>query len=572
MLRSQTAFGFIGFIHCINTVRRSWRPLGPTKQRKKKAFCGYMVHFRRLGPLISGIKALEGCLTILLHSALLIFWVGVMCRLVVSIDHPHQIIDVESKMYFVLGHRPKDLRQNPLDVILGPKSDTALLYQSIQAASESGMASQFQMMLYEQSGKCRNMQISCCRNLDDVFGDHACALSLDLPSTIVVDEVYQDNTCGWALASSEWPHGIQMVNSKFTSEFGFSAEEATGLNLHQIITSVSDFEDWRIFLGLACEGQRTQGAAAVTCKSGKQSQTQLSFLPVQTVANGAIEHIMVRCANQLECPFISDCGRSEIAGYDPLPPEGKEFLQPAGGAQAGGHSPVERSSPPAALAAVVAASSSDQTYASRLAGSSGRLGGFPAAPKRCASDGAIFASARPCPANRRSEPLPAAHDPFSDAWKGDVVGIRGGAPCAGHPVLMSCGGGGSHGSAAGSASGIGGESGLSMEEYVRRLQRRHEAAERRARRRQAPSPGRTAEPAGAAAAGSGQADGRGLLPTSGAHPHPILAASGWPLGPAQTAMRERSQGKLTQRAAYFSDPAFGQRESCGPKPLAVYKQ
>ena len=398
-----------------------------------------------------------------------------MIRILVSFYQPYTILDVKSNMYFVLGYRPEDLKCKSLDVILGPKSDTALLYQSIQAASESGMASQFQMMLYEQSGKCRNMQISCCRNLDDMLGAQTCSLSLELPSTIVVDEVYQDNTCGWALASSEWPHGIQMVNSKFTSEFGFSAEEATGLNLYQIITSASDSEDWRVFMGLAREGQRSQGMTVTLSKYGEQHRSLLSFEPVQTVCNGAIESIMVRFVSHFVT--ISTCGLSDLENTD------TRRLLPAGESHTSGSSP----SPPP----LPSTWHCELTFA-------GRRGDSSAAPKRRASDSAIIETARPCPMNRRSEPPPAALAVFA----GPNIGGGGGA---GHRTP-----------------GHRGQTSLSINDYVRRLQRRHEAAERRVRRRQAPSHCRSAEHADAAP--------RSAAPST-ASPLSDTASCGWPLDP-----------------------------------------
>ena len=96
-----------------------------------------------------------------------------------------------------------------------------------------------------------------------------------------------------------------------------------------------------------------------------------------------------------------------------------------------------------------------------------RRGDSTAAPKRRASDSVIIDAARPCracPMNRRSEPPPAALAVFASP----IIGGSGGA---GHRTP-----------------GHRGQTSLSINEYVRRLQRRHKAAERRVRRRQAPSP------------------------------------------------------------------------------------
>ena len=132
-----------------------------------------------------------------------------MCKVIVAADFPHSIIWVEGPLE-LLGRNQHEIKHQPLEVLTGPKTDRLLLNNAIKRACGSNTPSQFQVVLYELSGQCRNFQVSCSRHVSEQVSGQGCLICLEVPNSVLLDEVYQDNSCAWALASAEWPHRMQI--------------------------------------------------------------------------------------------------------------------------------------------------------------------------------------------------------------------------------------------------------------------------------------------------------------------------------------------------------------------------
>jgi hypothetical protein len=490
----------------------------------------------------------------------------------IGIELPFTILNVESNLPTLLGYFPHHLRSKSLKMLQGPKTEIELLHNSIKRAIDSDAVSRFQVLLYESSGCCRNIQVSCSRIDREVFSvdmsglgfETCCSLSLETPAAIVLDEVYQDSSCAWALISAEWPHCIQMVNEKFTGKFGYTAVEAAGLTLFELKPNSSDPAVWHSLLWSACEGQRVQESTTCRTKYGQERLELLSFVPVMAVPNGAIEHIMLQVvgAPDEESNTPTALGRSLFAEADPSP-SAAGFSWPHYACC----SPPAIDLPPASIPRFPSAPLSSQQHQHGAAAASARSNTCPASRPHSAHPAAagIFLhdapwAARPAAPGTAQERFPPAmpllpsraHEgtPPSAAPAGTsllaLLALGGGPGAfAGFPG----GGGAGGGSWWGGGGGVGAPPQRVDEEYVRRLRRRHDATERRARRRASLGEAVALPPPAAAALSHHSRS----LPAS-MFPSAAVAAAGSPDGGAET---PGGRAELWARSRSFSAAATG---------------
>jgi hypothetical protein len=79
--------------------------------------------------------------------------------------------------------------------------------------------------LYERSGHCRNMLVSCSPFLDRTGAPVGCRICIEPSCALPHSETLNDAPFPKALVSPDYPYPLQLVNARFERAFGLAAAQ-----------------------------------------------------------------------------------------------------------------------------------------------------------------------------------------------------------------------------------------------------------------------------------------------------------------------------------------------------------
>jgi hypothetical protein len=210
--------------------------------------------------------------------------------MLVSCDPPHTIFDVNHSN--LLGYGPHNLMGRSLAILTGPQTNAQILRQSLLNVGGCGQPIQFPTALYDVSGKCRNVRLTCEPARNCHIPGRNCILTISASDTILQSCISEESDHAWALVSSEWPHFVESVNLEFTRQFELSEEDIVGQNLHRIKPYHTASTEWRIALGSASEGRRTRQRILARTATAKELVFDLECVPVSSAPGGSVDRIL----------------------------------------------------------------------------------------------------------------------------------------------------------------------------------------------------------------------------------------------------------------------------------------
>jgi hypothetical protein len=232
-------------------------------------------------------------------------------NILVSTDPPHIILAVESSHLEFFGICPHELVGQTLQNFEGPLTDSDLLHNAISTTASHYQQSDFSVVLYDRERKPKNMAVSCAPHVRNSGHQNCCLLSLEYSPAITLGEVFEETARAWALIQVEWPHFVDIVNSHFSLQFGFSGSDIIGQNLHRIRPPHSHSTAWRQLLLNASHGIRSHAATTLLTSSGAEIDCDINCIPVVNPPSRAVAHILVLFSPplRLECatPSASAC-------------------------------------------------------------------------------------------------------------------------------------------------------------------------------------------------------------------------------------------------------------------------
>ena len=89
-------------------------------------------------------------------------------QLLISVKVPNLILGIETSLLELLGHSPKALYGQSIEIFRGPETDLVLVVSALQAAGLKQALAEFEVILYERSGQPRVVAASfspCTRTL-----------------------------------------------------------------------------------------------------------------------------------------------------------------------------------------------------------------------------------------------------------------------------------------------------------------------------------------------------------------------------------------------------------------------
>jgi hypothetical protein len=213
----------------------------------------------------------------------------------VSIE-PSPVVLAVDKGRCLLGHSPHCIKGKPLKMLQGPETDCALLESSIVNAGIYLAAIQFQVVLYEKSGRSKLMVASCCPYKFE--GNACCRLTLAFSACVTLAALDHETSC-WALAEAQPPHLVEAVSKRFKDEFWRTEPETIGRSLPESMPWIDKPARLRALLRSAAEGCRAHDTTATLAPSSPPSLAmhqamEISCVPVVSAPNSRIEHILVR--------------------------------------------------------------------------------------------------------------------------------------------------------------------------------------------------------------------------------------------------------------------------------------
>ena len=235
-----------------------------------------------------------------------------MSQLIVSIHTPHVILDA-SGSHQILGYCLDDLLGRGFDVFGGPETDGAMIEKAIEYSAVCSATVQFQVILYETSGRSRLMEAAC--SPAEHHGKACCRISLTFSSCASLSSVLQDTASSWALVTAQPPYNIEAVSEGFEAAFRLSAANLLGRSLDKALSRFAPPRRLRALLRSASEGRRSHdsysGAAAAACACGACSDAagEVSCVPVVAAPNGGIAHVLVVDIAIEEVPTVPTHGR-----------------------------------------------------------------------------------------------------------------------------------------------------------------------------------------------------------------------------------------------------------------------
>ena len=89
-------------------------------------------------------------------------------QILISVEYPNLILGIETSLFELLGHSPKALYRQSIEIFRGPETDHVQLMTALQAAGLKQALTEFEVILYERSGQPRVVTASfspCTRTL-----------------------------------------------------------------------------------------------------------------------------------------------------------------------------------------------------------------------------------------------------------------------------------------------------------------------------------------------------------------------------------------------------------------------
>ena len=139
-------------------------------------------------------------------------------QLVVSYDSPHWILSSDSE---VLGFSESNIRGRSLKLFYGPTTDSARLSAAIKNSALQGDSHTILAELYEGSGRCYSVIVTCSPCYDSTGGLLGCLLLLEASDAISLSEALEASPCPKALVSGDaLHHRVLFLNPEFEHAFG----------------------------------------------------------------------------------------------------------------------------------------------------------------------------------------------------------------------------------------------------------------------------------------------------------------------------------------------------------------
>jgi hypothetical protein len=211
--------------------------------------------------------------------------------MLISSDFPHTILSSHENE--ILGYSPQALVGQSFGLFSGPRTDNKIFFNSVQRAGSHGESGELNLALYDIAGRCRNVilryQPSSWRN---EATSKCCHITVIQSESILFTSVFDESAYAWALVSADRPHYVETVNDLFTTLFGLPKDDIVGKNLHRIRPSNLPSNELRHALLAASQGTRTRQRMAACTASDAETLVDIDCIPVVSAPGAAVTHIM----------------------------------------------------------------------------------------------------------------------------------------------------------------------------------------------------------------------------------------------------------------------------------------
>jgi PAS domain S-box-containing protein len=205
--------------------------------------------------------------------------------IIVSLESPHIIMTSDLSLVDLLGYTAAEAVGRSIKLLLGPMTDSVAMHAAIKNASFD-KSNTTHAVLYERSGQCRDMLVTCSPHRDPWGVLRGCAMMLEELS----GRVSSPSTTAMAIISAQPPHAVLTVNEAFSSIFGLCAAQVVGRTLRSVHGPRTDPARWHAMVRSACAGAAAScslvlrsetPAVAASCCSSLSSLDALAFIVLE---------------------------------------------------------------------------------------------------------------------------------------------------------------------------------------------------------------------------------------------------------------------------------------------------
>ena len=196
-------------------------------------------------------------------------------QVIVSCDSPHLILSSDSE---VLGFTEQHMRGRSLKLFYGPTTDSARLSAAIKNSALQGDSHTILAELYEGSGRCYSMIVTCSPCYDSTGGLLGCLLLFEPSDAISLTEALEASPCPKALVSGDaLHHRVLFLNPEFEHAFGYSPIQFLGRPLDSIGTLPGQLTP---LVRAALSGRAARGNVWIRTTNGAELLAGVTCVPV----------------------------------------------------------------------------------------------------------------------------------------------------------------------------------------------------------------------------------------------------------------------------------------------------
>ena len=214
-------------------------------------------------------------------------------QVIVSCDSPHLILSSDSE---VLGFTEQHMRGRSLKLFYGPTTDSARLSAAIKNSALQGDSHTILAELYEGSGRCYSMIVTCSPCYDSTGG---CLLLFEPSDAISLSEALEASPCPKALVSGDaLHHRVLFLNPEFEHAFGYSPIQFLGRPLDSIGSLPGQLTP---LVRAALSGRAARGNVWIRTTNGGEVLAGVTCVPVADALAGGGRRVLAVFAPPDEC-------------------------------------------------------------------------------------------------------------------------------------------------------------------------------------------------------------------------------------------------------------------------------
>ena len=246
-------------------------------------------------------------------------------EIVVSYDPPHWILATGCSSAGILGYVESHIHSRTLKLFYGPRTNSLRLSAAIKNSALQRSSVSILVDLYESSGHCRNMLVTCSPFCDYSGAPVGCKLQIEDSEALSLDSALDGHDCPKALLSADAPqHPIQLLNSKFELAFGHAPMSCIGRSPDSLVGPSSPPDSLSALAAAAARACRAaRGSVWVRTAAGAEVPAAVTCVPVADPLAGRVSHVLALFAppSAPPPPAHRDAAPARPAASGFFPPE-----------------------------------------------------------------------------------------------------------------------------------------------------------------------------------------------------------------------------------------------------------